>query len=147
MTAPSQQAYRGALPRPTPETRPFWDGAKAHKLMLPWCKACGQAHFFPRNCCPHCFGFDLEWRQASGRGKLHTFVINHKAARGFEAKVPYVIAIVELAEGPRMMSNLVMDETPTPDNLRIDMDLEVVFDDVTEDVTLPKFRISGGVRS
>ena len=146
MTAPSQQTYRGALPKPTPETRPFWDGAKAHRLMLPWCKACGLAHFFPRNCCPHCFGFDLEWRQASGRGKLHTFVINHKAARGFEAKVPYVIAVVELAEGPRMMSNLVMDETPTPDNLRIDMDLEVVFDDVTEDVTLPKFRIAGGVR-
>jgi uncharacterized protein len=142
MTAsPPAQAYRGALPRPTPETKPFWDGAKQHKLMLPWCNACARAHFFPRNCCPHCFSFDLEWRQASGRGKLHTFVINHKAARGFEDKVPYVIAVVELAEGPRMMSNIVMQEVPTPDNLRVDMDLEVCFDDITADITLPKFRI------
>jgi uncharacterized OB-fold protein len=141
--APQRQPYRGALPRPTPETKPFWDGAKQHKLMLPWCKACGRAHFFPRNCCPHCFVFDLEWRQASGRGKLHTYVINHKPARGFEDKVPYVIAVVELEEGPRMMSNIVMDEAPTPENLLIDMDLEVCFDDVTADMTLPKFRLAG----
>jgi uncharacterized OB-fold protein len=106
--------------------------------------ACNRPHFYPRSCCPHCFGFDLEWRQASGRGKLHTFVINHKPAKGFEDKAPYVIAVVELAEGPRMMSNLVMGETPTPDNVRIDMDLEVVFDDVTAEITLPKFRIAGG---
>jgi uncharacterized OB-fold protein len=143
MTAEPNKPYRGALPRPTPETKPFWDGAKQHKLMLPWCKACGLAHFFPRNCCPHCFAFDLEWRQASGRGKLHTYVINHKPARGFEDKVPYVIAVVELEEGPRMMSNLVMDDTPTPEKLPIDMDLEVCFDDVTAEVTLPKFRIAG----
>jgi uncharacterized protein len=143
MTAEPSKPYRGALPRPTPETKPFWDGAKQHRLMLPWCKACGRAHFFPRNCCPHCFGFDLEWRQASGRGKLHTYVINHKPARGFEDKVPYVIAVVELEEGPRMMSNLVMDGTPTPEKLPIDMDLEVCFDDVTAEVTLPKFRIAG----
>jgi len=148
MTAPQPaKTYRGALPKPTPETKPFWDGAKAHRLMLPWCKSCGQAHFFPRSCCPHCFEFDLEWREASGRGKLHTYVINHKAARGFEEKVPYVIAVVELEEGPRMMTNLVMDETPTPERLRIDMPLEVTFDDVTPDVTLPKFRIAGAGRS
>jgi len=143
MTVEPSKPYRGALPRPTPETKPFWDGAKQHKLMLPWCKACGRAHFYPRSCCPHCFGFDLEWKEASGRGKLHTFVINHKPAKGFEDKVPYVIAVVELAEGPRMMSNLVTSETPTPDNVRIDMDLEVVFDDVTPEITLPKFRIAG----
>ena len=146
MATQPAQAYRGALPKPTPETKPFWDGARAHRLMLPWCKACGRPHFFPRNCCPHCFAFDLEWRQASGRGKLHTFVINHKAARGFENKVPYVIAVVELEEGPRMMSNLVMDETPTPDNVKIDMALEVIFDDVTPEISLPKFRLARGGR-
>ena len=145
MTEP--QPYRGALPKPTPETKPYWDGAKAHKLMLPWCKSCGKAHFFPRNCCPHCFSFDLKWKQASGRGKLHTFVINvNKAARGFEQKLPYVIAVVELEEGPRMMSNLVMDEEPTPENVKIDMDHEVVFDDVTAEITLPKFRPARGAR-
>jgi uncharacterized OB-fold protein len=140
MSSPKADVIRAALPRPTPETKPYWDGAKEHRLMLPWCRSCGRAHFYPRSCCPHCFSFDLEWRQASGAGKLHTFVINHKPARGFEAKCPYVIAVVELAEGPRMMSNLVMDETPTPENVWIDMDLEVVFDDITPEVTLPKFR-------
>lgn len=132
--------YRGALPRPTPETKPYWDGAKAHRLMLPWCTACGRPHFYPRSLCPHCGAADLEWRQASGRGTVYSYVINHKAARGFEDKVPYVIAVIELAEGPRMLSNLVMDATPTPETIRIDMEVEVVFDAVTPEITLPKFR-------
>lgn len=132
--------YKGPLPRPTPETQAFWDGAKAHKLMLPWCEDCGQAHFYPRTLCPHCHSVRIAWRQASGRGKVHTFVINHKAARGFEDKAPYVIAVIELEEGPRMMSNLVMDETPTPENVHIEMPVAVVFDDVTPEVTLPRFR-------
>ena len=132
-----------ALPRPTTETKQFWDGAKAGRLMLPWCRTCGAPHFYPRVCCPHCFGWDLEWRAASGRGTVHTFVINHKPARGFEAKVPYVIAVIALEEGPRMLSNLVMAETPTPENVRIGMAVEVLFDLVAPDVTLPKFRPAG----
>ncbi|MCI5074193.1 Zn-ribbon domain-containing OB-fold protein [Oricola sp.] len=131
-------AYEGKLPRPTPETLPFWQGAKAGKLMLPWCEDCGQPHFYPRAICPHCLSDRLDWRQASGRGKLHTYVINHRAAKGFTA--PYVIAVVELAEGPRMLSNVVTEGEPTPDMLTIDMDLEVTFDPVTDDITLPRFR-------
>ncbi|MBL8835604.1 MAG: Zn-ribbon domain-containing OB-fold protein [Alphaproteobacteria bacterium] len=131
--------YRGALPRPTPETRPYWDGAKAGRLMLPWCKACARPHFYPRSICPHCGAADLEWRQASGRGTVYSYVINHKPARGFEDKVPYVIAVIALAEGPRMLTNLVTD-TPTPEAIRIDMPVEVVFDAVTPEITLPKFR-------
>ena len=134
----SSEPYRGALPRPTPETQPFWDGTRARRLMLPWCRACGEPHFYPRSICPHCLSADIEWRQASGRGKLHTYVINHRPAKGFEA--PYVIAVVELDEGPRMLTNVVTEEEPTPEALRIDMDLEVIFDDVTEDVTFARFR-------
>ena len=136
----TRQPYGGALPKPTPETLPFWEGTKAHRLMLPWCNACSKPHFYPRSICPSCLSDDIEWRQASGKGKLHTYVINSKAAKGF-IKTPYVIAVIELAEGPRMMSNIVTEETPTPDMLPIDAEVEVFFDDVTDEVTLPKFRL------
>ncbi len=134
------QPYRGALPRPTPETKPFWIGARAGRLMLPWCRACQKPHFYPRSICPFCGACEFEWRQASGKGTVYSYVINHKPARGFEDKVPYVIAVIALAEGPRMLTNLVMDEAPTPESVRIDMPVEVVFDAVTPEVTLPKFR-------
>ena len=133
-------SYRGALPTPTPETKPFWDAAREHRLALPWCLACGKPHFYPRGFCPHCFAWHLEWRDASGRGAVHTFVITHKPARGYEDQVPYVIAVIELEEGPRMLSNLRTAETPSPENVRIGMPVEVVFDDVTAEVTLPRFR-------
>jgi uncharacterized OB-fold protein len=132
--------YTGALPRPTPETAPFWDGARQHRLMLPWCADCGKTHFYPRSICPYCLSANLEWREASGQGTLHTYVINHKPAKGF-GDAPYVIAVIELAEGPRMLSNIVMDSAPTPENLPIDAAVQVVFDDVTDTVTLPKFRL------
>jgi uncharacterized OB-fold protein len=131
--------YRGALPQPTPETRPYWDAAREGRLVLPWCEACGQPHFYPRALCPHCGGARLSWRQASGRGRLHTYVINHKAAKGFEERVPYVIAVVELEEGPRLMTNIEIAD-PTPEALRIDMPVEVAFRMVTREVTLPVFR-------
>lgn len=133
-------AYRGALPKPTPETRAFWDGTRARQFLLPWCLACGKAHFYPRAICPHCHATALEWRPASGRGTIYSYVINHKPARGFESRVPYVIAVIDLAEGPRMMSNVMLDTTPTADNVRIGMAVEVDFLPVTPDVTLPVFR-------
>lgn len=135
MTGPAP--YTGALPRPTPETQPFWDGTRDGKLMLPWCEDCGKPHFYPRSICPFCLSANLDWRQATGRGTLHTYVINHRAAKGYEA--PYVIAVVELDEGPRMMTNIVTDAPPTPEMLTIDMPVAVTFDAVTDDITLPRF--------
>ncbi len=136
--ADAAKTYEGALPRPTPETKAFWEGTCAHQLLLPWCNDCGEPHFYPRSICPHCLSSNLEWRPASGRGKLHTYVINHKPAKGRTA--PYVIAVIELAEGPRMLSNVETDGEPTPEKLIIDMDVEVYFDNVTDEITLPKFR-------
>lgn len=136
------QPYKGALPRPTPETEAFWAGTRDGRLMLPWCLDCGRPHFYPRAICPHCLSDRLDWRQASGRGRVHTYVINHKAAPGFD-KVPYVIAVIDLDEGPRMMSNIVTDTPPTPETIRIDMPVEVLFDPVTDQITLPKFRPAG----
>ena len=143
MTEAATPAYRGALPRPTPETQPFWDALQAGRFELPWCTACGQPHFYPRLLCPHCGSDALQWRAASGRGQVHTFVINHKAAKGFEDRAPYVIAVVELEEGPRMLSNLVMDTVPTPGNVGIGMPVQLEPRAVTERVTLPLFRPVG----
>ena len=131
--------YAGPIPVPTPETRHFWDATRRHELMLPRCRACGKLHYYPRASCPHCLGGDLEWERVSGRGRLHTFTIVHRGQRGFPLGDPYVIAVVELDEGPRMMSNLVgvaMD----PAQVRIDMPVEVVFEDVSDTIALPRFR-------
>ena len=115
-----------AVPQPTPETLPYWEAARRGELCLPRCTACDAFFFYPRPFCPTCHGTDIEWRQVSGRGRLHTYLINHRPAPGFQQEAPYVIAIVELEEGPRMMSNLVGVE-PTPEALPLDLPLTVEF--------------------
>jgi hypothetical protein len=107
--------------------------------MIQRCQDCSSFYFYPRPYCPHCLSDRTEWTRVSGRGTLHTYVINHRPAPGFEAEAPYVIAIVKLAEGPHLMSNIVEVE-PKPENLPVGLELEVVFDDVTDQVAIPKFR-------
>jgi uncharacterized OB-fold protein len=84
-----------------PETKPFWDGCAAGKLLLPKCSACGKSHWYPRGLCPHCFSDKLEWVAASGKGKIYTVSVMERA------EVPYAIAYVTLAEGPSMMTNII----------------------------------------
>ena len=128
---------RAPLPQPTPESQPFFDALKQRRLLIQRCTDCGNAYYYPRPFCPACLSSAVEWEQASGKGKLYSFVINHRAAPGFVA--PYIIAVVELDEGPRMMSNLV-DVEPDPAMVRCEMPVEIVFDEVDEDFTLPRFR-------
>jgi len=106
--------------------------------MLQCCAACGKWSFPVRERCPHCFAAKLEWRQASGRGTLYTFAIMHQVMNpGFAGAVPYNIAQIDLEEGVRMTSNVV----GIPNNaLKIGMKLEAIFEDVGQDVSLPKFR-------
>ncbi len=131
--------YSGPLPVPTPETRPFWDASRRHELVLQRCRACGRCFFYPRAACPHCLSGDVEWQRVSGRGTLHTFTVVHRGQRNFPLPTPYVIAIVELAEGPRLMTNLVGIE-PDPAKIRIGLPVEVVFADVSAEIALPRFR-------
>jgi uncharacterized OB-fold protein len=131
--------YSGPIPKPTPETRPFWDAAKQHRLIIQACDACGTRYFYPRPLCPTCLSRRVRWIDASGRARLHTFVINHRPPRGFPVPPPFVIGIVELEEGPRLMSHIV-GVTPDPAVLRCELPLEVVFEDLTAEITLPKFR-------
>jgi len=133
------ETYAGPIPKPTPETQPFWDAAKQRKLLIQRCADCGQHYFYPRPLCTHCWSRRVTWVEARGRGRLHTFTINYRPPRKFPSQDPVVIAIVELDEGPRLMTNLV-DVGADPNKLRCDMPVEVVFEDVTGEVTLPKFR-------
>lgn len=125
------------LPIPTPETAHFWAGTREGRLLLQRCLHCDAAYFPPRPFCPTCTSSDIEVIAASGRGTLESYVISHLPAPGFEP--PYSIAVVALAEGPRILSNVV--ECPqTPDALQLDMPLEVVFEQVSDTVTLPLVR-------
>lgn len=132
--------YKGALPRPTPETQPYWDGLKEHKLVLPYCAQCRKFTFYPRPFCRHCFSWNIEWRPLSGKAKLHTYVISHRPPPGWEDRAPYVIGVFELAEGERMLSNLLVDGVPDPAKIPVDLDCQIVYQDVSEEITLPAFR-------
>jgi uncharacterized protein len=123
------------LPAVTALTRPFWDAAAEGRLLLPRCRACGQHFFRPEVACTHCFATDWSWQPASGHGTLYTWTAVHRApAPGFA--VPLVLAVVELAEGPAMMSNLVGCAEA---DIRIGMALRVRFEQVAAGVHLPRF--------
>ena len=130
------------LPEATPETREFWEGAKRGELRIQRCLACKKAYFFPRPFCPSCSSKDVEWFTASGKASLYSYVISYRPAYGFQDYVPYVIAVVQLEEGPRMMTNVIGIE-PTPENLPIDLPLEVSWDKQDDNITLPLFRPAG----
>jgi hypothetical protein len=133
--------YAKPVPYPTPETKRYWDGCKQRELWIPYCLSCQQFYWYPRRFCPRCFGWETEWRQASGRGTLYTYAIQYRPqGPGFEA--PYVTALVQLEEGPRLPSNLI-DIEPDPEQIRCDMPLEVVFEEITDEITLPKWRPAG----
>jgi uncharacterized protein len=137
---PMAEAVR-ARPKPTPETQHFWDGTRAGELRLQRCDACAKTYFPPRPFCPACGSRKVSVFKASGKGKLYSYVIHHRPAPGFIP--PYSIAVVELDEGPRMMANIV-DCPQTPEALELDMRLEVKFEKLDEQITLPLFRPSKG---
>jgi uncharacterized OB-fold protein len=126
-----------AMPAITPETRHFWEGTRAGELRLQQCSACGHIYFPPRPFCPQCAAQDVRVIRASGRGTLYSYVIHHRPVPGFVP--PYSIAVVELEEGPRMMSNIV-EVDQTPEALQLDMPLEVVFERLSDEISLPLFR-------
>lgn len=132
--------YAKPLPRQEePElTQPFWDAAKRHELLMPRCAFCNRFFWYPRAACPDCLREGWEWTPVSGRARLHTFTIVYQAAHpAFQDDVPYAFSMVQLEEGPRMMTNVVDCDVA---EVKIDMPLVVKFDDVTDDWTLVKFR-------
>ena len=132
---------RRFIPEATPETQHFWDGTRAGELRMQRCDACSHVYFPPRPFCPKCASREVSVFRASGKAILYSYVIHHRPVPGFTP--PYSIAVVELQEGPRMMTNVV-NIAQTPEALVLDMPLEVVFEKLSDEITLPLFQPVGG---
>ena len=131
-------AYQKPLPQPNADTKPFWDGCKEHQLRFQKCRNCGLVRWPPSIICPMCYSYDTEWIVASGKGKVYTFAVCHQAYyKVFENDLPYVTAVVELEGGPRLLSNIV---GCSPEEVRCDMPVEVTWEDISEEFSLPKFK-------
>lgn len=129
---------RKPLPRIGPDNEPFWAGTREGRLLLPFCQDCGRPHLPPGPVCPFCLSSRLDWRAGSGRGRISTFTVVHKEwFAAFAADLPYNVVQVELEEGPRITANLVDAPAGGP---AIGMAVQAVFDPVTPEVTLPRFR-------
>ena len=133
---------RQSMERPTPtalpETEPFWQGCRDGVLLLQRCCACGSLQSYPRAVCTACLSSDLGWRRASGLGRIHSFTTVHRAlSPAFEDDLPYVVAVIELEEGLRMVSRIVECDSEL---LAIEQPVEVAFERVGDECVLPVFR-------
>ena len=131
-----------AVPKPLPgvdeDTKPFWDYCKQHELRVQKCSSCGKLRYPVSTICPSCLHMESEWVQLSGKGQVFSFIIVRRRYHpGFAADIPYTVAIVETEEGLRMLSNIIGCD---PQAVQINMPVEVVFEDVSPEFALPKFR-------
>ncbi len=130
--------YQKPLPTPTSDSRPYWEAAKRHELMMQKCQDCRSVYFPPAVSCAYCSSMNVEWVKLSGKGKVYTWNVFHRAFHpSFANDLPYACVVVELEEGPRIISSLVDCK---PEEIQFDMPVAVVFEDVTEEVALPKFK-------
>jgi uncharacterized protein len=128
------------LPLPTLETAPYWEACRQHQLRIQRCAECSQYQFFPRIYCTKCFSERVEWVNASGRGKVLSFtVVRRPVSPAFAQEIPYIVALVTLEEGPQMMTNIV---GCAPEDVTIGMAVEVIFEDWTDTISIPKFRVA-----
>lgn len=135
--------YSKPLPKSDPLTKPFWDSLDRGAMEIQRCDDCSSFVFYPRGLCPSCGSRKLSWAPVSGRGRIYSFTIVHRPTNAaFKGDTPYVVALVDLEEGCRMMSNVTSVQAD-PEHVRIGMPVEIVYDRVTPDTTLPKFRPSG----
>ena len=128
------------MPTPDPESKAFWDGLKAGKLLLQHCKDCGQIQYIQQVYCRQCQSANLEHRPASGKGTIYTFSTVYRAVGpAFENDVPYSVVLVELAEGPRMISSMIDTK---PEDVKIGAPVQFVAEKVSDAVTLPRFKLA-----
>lgn len=131
-------SYQKPLPQPNADDKFFWDGCREHKLLFQKCQNCGLVRWPPSIICPNCYSHDTEIMEASGKGRVYTYAVYHQAYHsGFESEVPYVTAVIELEEGPHFLSNII---GCSPDEVECDMPVEVVWEDITREFSLPKFK-------
>lgn len=125
------------VPEPSPETVAFWAAAREERLVIPRCDACSFNWFPPAQACPRCGSEQYSWVEASGKGTVFSFTVYHRLYHGaFKNKLPYVVAIIELDEGPRLISNVVHIE---PEKVHCDMPVKVIFDLRCDGIKVPQF--------
>lgn len=133
----AENEYKKPLPIPSQLSEPFWAACKNHELKIQRCQSCETFRFPPAILCPECLSREVKWQKVSGRGKVFSFVVYRRLYHpAFEADLPYTVAVIKLEEGVRLLSNMV---GIPPEQVSCDMPVEVIFEDVTPDVTLPKF--------
>jgi len=126
------------VPRVDEETRGYWEACRRHELVLQRCGACGTLRYYPRAVCPQCLSSEVRWERMSGRGTVYTFTVTHQnQAPGFREELPYVLAYVTLDEGVQMLTNVV---GCPPDQVKIGMPVEVTFEDVNDEIAIPRFK-------
>jgi len=131
--------YTKPLPTITDENREFWEGARRGKLRMQKCGDCGHIRFPISHVCPKCLSYNFEWADLSGRGEVFSYVVFHQLYnKAFEKDVPYNVALVQLEEGPRMYSNVIGVDN---DAVKVGDKLEATFDQVTPEITIPRFRL------
>jgi uncharacterized protein len=131
-------ALAPSLPVIDGESAPFWAGTRERKFLIRHCRACGRHHFYPRQYCPHCWADRGDWVSASGRGRIFSYtIIHHNDLHPFREMLPYIVALIDLEEGVRVTSNIV---ECTPEVVHVGMPVEVIYHQVTEEITLPQFR-------
>jgi uncharacterized OB-fold protein len=135
-------AYDKPIPNQGIHTRPFWDGAKQGKLMLPRCCDCNRVHWYPRLICPSCHSTDLEWFEASGEGRLHTYAVQHLAFGPWADEAPYVTAYIDLLEGDRMLTVLRGVDPNKPEEIKIGAKVKVEFEQANDDTYIPFWRVA-----
>jgi len=143
MTTLSEKTLPAPAPVVLPEVKAFWDGTAEGKLLLAKCNECEQLIWYPRPFCPVCASTSVSWVPASGRGTVYSFTVNRRGVADLPAYRDagvYVLAYVELDEGPRIMTNIVECD---PDSVRVGQKVEVVFHDTGQGTALWRFRPAG----
>lgn len=134
-----KDVWPAPLPTIDVDSAAYWQAAKEGYLGLPYCTECNKFFFYPRAVCPECHSSKVETRQASGKGTLYSYtVVRRHPNPAFNARVPYVVALVDLAEGPRLLTALRAE----PEAVKIGAPVEVTFEELSPEVTLPCFKLA-----
>ena len=131
-------AYDKPLPVINEDTAPYWEYCRKHELRMQKCQQCGYIRFPASIVCPKCHSLEAEWTKLSGKGTVYSFIVYQQVYHpSYKDDIPYAVAIIQLDEGPRMESNITDCKM---EDIKIDMPVQVYFDDITDEVTLPKFK-------
>ncbi len=137
------QQVQAPIPTPVPneDNKAFWEACKNRELKLQKCTKCSRFRYYPRLGCPYCNSLEFTWEKVSGKAKVYSWTVVYPPSLPiFQSKVPFPVVLVELAEGPRMTTSVI---DVKPEELKVGMPVEVTFEDVDENITLPKFKRAG----